>query len=73
MAFPVLGQRIMTVPIQFFLTVSGEAYRVQDARDPECKAAMLISRHCPAGAAHVVVNCLRGLFPKSANQHIITR
>ena len=33
MAFPVLGQWIMTVPIQFSLTVSGEAYRVQDGRD----------------------------------------
>ena len=37
MAFRDLGQWIMTMPIQFSLTVSGEAYRVQDACDRNVK------------------------------------
>ena len=35
--FPVLGQRVMTVPIQFSLTVLGTAYRVQDLRVQNAK------------------------------------
>ncbi|MGZ8387756.1 MAG: hypothetical protein ACXW3R_05910 [Rhodoplanes sp.] len=34
---------------------------------------MVISRHCPAGAVQVVVDCLGVPFPKSANQRIIAR
>ena len=37
MAFRVLGQWIMTVPIQFSLTVLGMAYRVQDLRVQNAK------------------------------------